>query len=90
MDSKLIELSNLLCTIQDMQEKTEQQLDDMKQDYFAYPDLKEQAHLYNRAKINCGIAYDYMYNINEAIEEAQNILESLIDESAQSQKGGVA
>lgn len=90
MDSKLIELSNLLCTIQDMQEKTEQQLDDMKQDYFAYPDLKDQAYMFNHAKINCGIAYDYMYNINEAIEEAQNILESLIDESAQGQKGGAA
>lgn len=90
MDSKLIELSDLLYSIQDMQEKTEQQLDDMKQDYFAYPDLKDHAYMFNRAKINCGIAYDYMYNINEAIEDAQSILESLINESAQSQRGGVA
>lgn len=52
MDSKLIELSN------EMQEKTEQQLDDMKQDYFAYAELKDQVSSYRRAKINCGIAYD--------------------------------
>lgn len=41
MDTKLIELSNLLYTIQNMQQKTEQQLDDMKQEYFCYEELKE-------------------------------------------------
>lgn len=90
MDSKLIELSNLLYTIQDMQEKTEQQLDDMKQDYFCYEELKEQLHLYNRAKINCSIAFDYISNINYAIEQAHEILDTLLDECAESQKGGVA
>lgn len=90
MDSKLIELSNLLYTIQDMQEKTEQQLDDMKQDYFCYEELKEQLHLYRRAKINCGIAFDYISNINYAIEQAHEILDTLLDECAESQKGGVA
>lgn len=90
MDAKLIELSNLLYSIQDMQQKTEQQLDDMKQDYFCYEELKEQLHLYNRAKINCSIAFDYIVNIDYAIEEAQKLVENIIDECVQSQKGGAA
>lgn len=45
----------------------------MKQEYFCYEELKEQLYLYNRAKINCSIAFDYIANIDYAIEEAQPI-----------------
>lgn len=90
MDAKLIELSNLLYAIQDMQQKTEQQLDDMKQDYFGYEELNEQLHLYKRAKINCSIAFDYISNINYTIEQAQKILDALLDECVKSQKDSIA
>ena len=84
MDAKLLNLSELLYTIQDMQAKIQLQITDLKQDYFLYEDAHQE--LYSRAKLNCSIAEDYNNNIAYAIEEVREEIEGLIRESANRQK----
>lgn len=84
MDAKLLDLSELLYTIKDMQEKINLQITDLKQDYFCYTEAN--VGLYERAKLNCSIAEDYSNNISYAIEEASEVIEELIRESADRQK----
>lgn len=84
MDAKLLDLSELLYTIKDMQEKINLQITDLKQDYFCYTEAN--MGLYERAKLNCSIAEDYSNNISYAIDEAREAIEELIRESADRQK----
>lgn len=84
MDAKLLNLSELLYTIQDMQAKINLQITDLKQDYFCYTEANKE--LYDRAKLNCSIAEDYSNNIAYAIEEAREAIEDLIGESADRQR----
>lgn len=78
MDAKLLQLSDLLYTIQDMQEKLNLQILDLKQGYFSYEDVHQE--FYSRAKLNCDIAEDYNNNIFYKIEE-------LIKERAREARG---
>ena len=57
MDAQLLQLSELLYQIQDMQAKINLQITDLKQDYFCY--TEPSVELYDRAKLNCSIAEDY-------------------------------
>ncbi len=84
MDAQLLQLSELLYQIQDMQEKINLQITDLKQDYFCYTEANKE--LYSRAKLNCSIAEDYSNNIAYAIDEAREAIEELIKESADRQK----
>ena len=84
MDAKLLNLSELLYTIQDMQAKINLQITDLKQDYFCYTEAN--VGLYERAKLNCSIAEDYSNNIAYAIDEAIEAIEELIQENADRQK----
>ena len=86
MDAKLLNLSELLYQIQDMQEKINLQITDLKQDYFCY--TEPNVGLYERAKLNCSIAEDYSNNIAYAIDEAREAIEELIGESADRQRVG--
>lgn len=88
MDAKLLELSDLLQIIQDIQAKIQLQITDLKEDYFCFTEANE--NFYSRAKLNCSIANDYSSNISCAIEEARTTVEDLIAESAEKQKGGAA
>ena len=83
MDAKLLDLSELLYTIKDIQEKINLQITDLKQDYFCY--TEPNVGLYERAKLNCSIAEDYS-NISYAIDEAREAIEELIQENADRQK----
>ena len=85
MDAKLLQLSDLLYTIQDMQEKLNLQILDLKQGYFCYEDVHQE--FYSRAKLNCGIAEDYNNNIFYKIEEAREVVEELIKERAREARG---
>ena len=85
MDAKLLQLSDLLYTIQDMQEKLHLQILELKQGYFCYEDVHQE--LYNRARLHCGIAEDYSNNIFYVIEEAGEVVEELIEESAREARG---
>lgn len=84
MDAQLLQLSELLYQIQDMQEKINLQITDLKQDYFCYTEANME--LYSRAKLNCSIAEDYSNNIAYAIDEAIEAIEELIQENADRQK----
>ena len=84
MDAKLLDLSELLYQIQDMQAKINLQITDLKQDYFCYTEAN--VGLYERAKLNCSIAEDYSNNISYAIDEAREAVEELIRENADRQK----
>lgn len=84
MDAKLLDLSELLYTIKDMQEKINLQITDLKQGYFCYTETN--VGLYERAKLNCSIAEDYSNHIAYAIDEAREAVEELIQESADRQK----
>lgn len=85
MDAKLLQLSDLLYTIQDMQEKLNLQILDLKQGYFCYEDVYQE--FYSRAKLNCGIAEDYNNNIFYKIEEAREVVEELIKERVREARG---
>ena len=80
MDAQLLQLSELLYQIQDMQAKINLQITDLKQDYFCYTEAN--VGLYERAKLNCSIAEDYSNNITYAINEAREAIEKLIEENA--------
>ena len=84
MDAKLLDLSELLYQIQDMQAKINLQITDLKQGYFCYTEAN--VGLYERAKLNCSIAEDYSNNISYAIDEAKETIEELIQENADRQK----
>ena len=84
MDAKLLNLSELLYQIQDMQAKINLQIIDLSQNYFCYTGAREE--LYSRAKINCSIAEDYSNNIADVIEAAKEEIERIIEESADRQK----
>lgn len=84
MDAQLLQLSELLYQIQDMQAKINLQITDLKQDYFCYTEAN--VGLYERAKLNCSIAEDYSNNIAYAIDEAREAIEELIQENADRQK----
>ncbi len=84
MDAQLLQLSELLYQIQDMQAKINLQITDLKQDYFCYTEAN--VGLYERAKLNCSIAEDYSNNITYAINEAREAIEKLIEENAKQEK----
>ena len=84
MDAQLLQLSELLYQIQDMQAKINLQITDLKQDYFCY--TEPSVELYERAKLNCSIAEDYNNNIAYAIDEAREAIEKLIEENAKQEK----
>lgn len=84
MDAQLLQLSELLYQIQDMQAKINLQITDLKQDYFCYTEAN--VGLYERAKLNCSIAEDYSNNIAYAINEAREAIEKLIEENAKQEK----
>ena len=50
MEAKLLQLSDLLYQIQDMQAKIQLQITDLKQGYFLYEDAHQE--LYSKAKLN--------------------------------------
>ena len=84
MEAKLLQLSDLLYQIQDMQAKIQLQITDLKQGYFLCEDAHQE--LYSKAKLNCSIAEDYSNNISYAIEEARKEIEDLIRESVDRQR----
>ena len=84
MEAKLLQLSDLLYQIQDMQAKIQLQITDLKQGYFLYEDAHQE--LYSKAKLNYSIAEDYSNNISYAIEEARKEIEDLIRESVDRQR----
>lgn len=84
MHAQLLQLSELLYQIQDMQAKINLQITDLKQDYFCYTEAN--VGLYERAKLNCSIAEDYSNNITYAINEAREAIEKLIEENAKQEK----
>lgn len=84
MDAQLLQLSELLYQIQDMQAKINLQITDLKQDYFCYTEPNKE--LYSRANLNCSIAEDYSNNIAYAIDEAREAIEKLIEENAKQEK----
>lgn len=90
MDAKLIELSNLLAEIKITKEKSQLQVHDISQSHFAFDQDTSILCTNHAARIHCDIANDYLDKLGELLEEAQTAVESLIEESANAQKGGVA
>lgn len=88
MDAKLLELSNLLSEIEIAKEKSHLQVYDLSQDHFTFDQEASIICSYPMAKIHCDIANDYLEKLGELLEEARTTIESLIEESANAQKGG--